>query len=62
MQQATFQGLGRVIKCVDAHVNQLTSIMDNVNECARYLIKEIELLTNSFIDSSEAIKKPLNAL
>ena len=46
----------RVIKCVDAHVNQLTSIIDIVNECARYLIKEIELLlTNSYIDS-EIIK------
>ncbi|KYN15579.1 hypothetical protein ALC57_12201 [Trachymyrmex cornetzi] len=51
MQQATFQGMERVIKCVDAHVNQLTSIIDNVNECERYLIKEIELLTNSFIDA-----------
>jgi len=40
MQQATFQGIERVINCVD--VQQLTFIMDNVNECARYLIKEIE--------------------
>jgi len=33
-QQATFQGMERVIKCVDAHVEQLTSIIDNVNEYA----------------------------
>ena len=55
-QQATFQGMERVIKCVDAHVEQLTSIIDNVNEYAWYLIKETELLlTNSYIDS-EIIK------
>jgi len=48
----TFQGLERVIKCVDAYVNQLTFIMNNVNECARYLIEEIKLfLTNFYIDS-----------
>jgi len=38
MQQATFQGIEKIMKCVDAHVKQLTSIIDNVNECARYLI------------------------
>ena len=54
MQQATFQGMEKKINC--AHVKQLMSIIDNVNECARYLIKEIELLlTNSYIDS-EIIK------
>ena len=56
MQQATFQGMERVIKYVDEHVKQLTSIIDNINECGRYLIKKIKLLlTNSYIDS-EIIK------
>jgi len=41
IQQTTFQGMERVIKYVDAHIKQLTSIIDNVNECAQYLIKEI---------------------
>jgi len=51
IQQTTFQGMERVIKYVDAQSN-MTSIIDNVNECAQYLIKEIELLlTNSYIDN-----------
>jgi len=68
MQQATFQGMERVIKYVDEHVKQLTSIIDNINECGRYLIKKIKLLlTNSYIDSEiikllfVATKKILNA-
>ncbi|KAL6258152.1 hypothetical protein P5V15_010075 [Pogonomyrmex californicus] len=52
MQQATFQGMANIVKCVDAHINQLASIVDTVNECARYLIKEIELcLLNNYIDA-----------
>jgi len=50
---ATFQGMERVIKCVDAYVNQLISI-DNFNEYARYLIKQLFLI-NSYIHS-EIIK------
>jgi len=51
MQKITFQGLENVVKCVDAHLNHLQSLADNVNECARYLIKEIELkLPRSYID------------
>jgi len=30
MQQATFPGMERVIKCVDAHVNQLMFIIDKL--------------------------------
>ncbi|KAL6265748.1 hypothetical protein P5V15_002554 [Pogonomyrmex californicus] len=52
MQQATFQGMENIIKCVNAHINQLASVIDTVNECARYLIKEIELcLPNNYIDA-----------
>ncbi|KYN30746.1 hypothetical protein ALC56_14948 [Trachymyrmex septentrionalis] len=70
MQQATFQGMERVIKCVDTHVNQLTFIdYRQFNECVQYLIKKIKLLlTNSYIDSEiiklslfETTKKTLNA-
>jgi len=51
MQKITFQGLENVVKCVDAHLKHLQSLADNVNECARYLIKEIELkLPRSYID------------
>ena len=50
MQRATFQGMEKVIKMCRCAC-KATSIID-VNECARYLIKEIELLlTNSYIDS-----------
>jgi len=51
MQKITFQELENVVKCVDAHLKHLQSLADNVNECARYLIKEIELkLPRSYID------------
>ncbi|KYM86343.1 hypothetical protein ALC53_04143 [Atta colombica] len=49
----TFQGLERVIKCVDAYVNQLTFIIDN--ECARYLIEEIKLFLTNFYINREII-------
>jgi len=51
MQKNTFQELENVVKCVDAHLKHLQSLADNVNEYARYLIKEIELkLFRSYID------------
>jgi len=51
MQKTTFQGLENFVKCVDAHLKHLQSLTDNVNECARCLIKEIELkLLRSYID------------
>jgi len=31
------------MKCVDDHLKHLLSLVDNMNECARCLIKEIEL-------------------
>lgn len=51
MQKTTFLGLENIIKCVDAHLMQLVSIVDSVNVTARYLINEIELkLPSSYID------------
>jgi len=51
MQKTTFQGLENVVKCVKAHLKHIQSLADNVIECARYLIKEIELkLPRSYID------------
>ncbi|XP_071631392.1 uncharacterized protein [Temnothorax longispinosus] len=42
MQKPTFLGLKNIAKCIDAHLSHLKSVADNVNNCARYLIKEIE--------------------
>jgi len=51
MQKITFQGLENVVKCVDAHLKHLHDLSDNVNACAQYLIKEIELkLPVSYVD------------
>jgi len=51
MQKTTFQGMENVVNCVDAHLKHLQSLADNINECAQYLIKEIELkLPRSYID------------
>ncbi|XP_071582201.1 uncharacterized protein [Temnothorax nylanderi] len=51
MQKPTFIGLKNIAKCIDAHLSQLKSVAENVNNCARYLIKEIELnLPNNYID------------
>lgn len=59
MQKTTFQGLENVVKCVDAHLNHLQLLSASVNECARYLINEIELkLPTSYIDQ-EIIKLTL---
>lgn len=56
MQKATFQGLENIAKCVDAHLSQLISIVDTVNECLKYVINEINVkLSTSYIDS-EIIK------
>lgn len=45
------------VKCIEARLGQLAAIIDNVNECSQYLIKEIDLhLTNSYIDA-EIIKR-----
>jgi len=39
------------VSLIDAHLKYLQSLADNVNKCARYLIKEIELkLSRSYID------------
>ncbi|KYQ48646.1 hypothetical protein ALC60_12303 [Trachymyrmex zeteki] len=43
MQETTFLGLQSVIKCVNVHLKHLEFLSDNVNKCAQYLIKEIEL-------------------
>ncbi|KYQ47781.1 hypothetical protein ALC60_13187 [Trachymyrmex zeteki] len=43
MQETTFLGLQSVVKCINAHFKHLESLSDNVNKCAQYLIKEIEL-------------------
>ncbi|KYN11194.1 hypothetical protein ALC57_16662 [Trachymyrmex cornetzi] len=59
MQKTTFLGLQNVVKCVDAHLKQLESLTDNVNKCAQYLIREIELkLPVSFVNQ-EIIKLTL---
>jgi len=55
------------VKCVDAHLKHLQSLADNVNECARYLIKEIELkLPRNYIDCDtiklKEITTKLNAM
>lgn len=51
MQKSTFHGLENIVKCVDAHLKHLQDLADNVNKCAQYLIKEIELnLPKSYID------------
>jgi len=51
IQKTTLQGLENVVKCVDVHLKHLQSLADNINECARYLIKEIKLkLSRSYID------------
>ncbi|XP_072763508.1 uncharacterized protein [Anoplolepis gracilipes] len=54
MQKATFLGLENIVGCVNARLNQLNLISNSVNECARYLINEIEinLPINSNINSS----------
>ena len=43
MQKTTFLGLQNVIECVNANVNQLNSIANSANECAKYLINEIQI-------------------
>lgn len=51
MQKTTFLGLENIRKCVDAHLMQLVSIVDDVNVTAKYLVNEIELkLPSSYID------------
>ncbi|RLU19401.1 hypothetical protein DMN91_007958 [Ooceraea biroi] len=51
MQQTTFIGLENIVKCIDAQLKRLQSLAKSVNECARYLIKEIELnLPSGYID------------
>ncbi|XP_072763652.1 uncharacterized protein [Anoplolepis gracilipes] len=54
MQRATFLGLENIVGCVNARLNQLNLISNSVNECARYLMNEIEinLPINSNINSS----------
>lgn len=51
MQKTTFLGLKNVTKCINAHLTHLQTLANNVNDCARYLINEIELnLPKSYID------------
>jgi len=63
MQKTTFQRLENVVKCVNAHLKHLQSLTDNVNECARYLIKKIELkLPRNYIDCDYKIKGNYNEI
>jgi hypothetical protein len=51
MQKATFLGMENIVKCVDAQLAQLISIVDHVNVCVKYFITEIELkLPTSYVD------------
>ncbi|XP_071648495.1 uncharacterized protein [Temnothorax longispinosus] len=51
MQKPTFLGLKNIAKCIDAHLSHLKSVANSVNDCMRYLIKEIEFnLFNSYIN------------
>lgn len=51
MQKATFLGMENIVKCVDAQLAQLISIVDTVNMCVKYFITEIELkLPKSYVD------------
>jgi hypothetical protein len=51
MQKTTFQGLENVVRCVNCYLQHLKSLSNVVNECAQYLIKEIELkLPRSYVD------------
>lgn len=51
MKKITFLGLKTIAKCVDAHLTHLQCLSSNVNKCAQYLIKEIELLLpNRYMD------------
>ena len=43
MQEITFIRLQSIVKCVNVHLKYLEFLTDNVNKCAQYLIKEIEL-------------------
>jgi len=43
MQKTIFFGLQSVVKCVNVHLRHLKSLINNVNKCAQYLIKKIEL-------------------
>ncbi|KYN11379.1 hypothetical protein ALC57_16456 [Trachymyrmex cornetzi] len=59
MQKITFLDLQNVVKCVDAHLKQLESLTDNVNKCAQYLIREIELKLPVSYVNQEIIKLTL---
>ena len=50
MQKATFLGLENIVKCINAHLTQLISIVDTVYTCNKLLITEIELKLSSYID------------
>ena len=43
MQKTTFLELQSVVKCINVYLKHLESLSDNVNKCAQYSIKEIEL-------------------
>ncbi|KYN50579.1 hypothetical protein ALC57_08614, partial [Trachymyrmex cornetzi] len=59
MQKITFLGLQNIVKCVNAHLKQLESLTDNVNKCAQYLIREIELKLPVSYVNQEIIKLTL---
>jgi len=50
MQKATILGLENIVKCINAHLTQLISIVDTVYTCDRLLIMEIELKLPPYID------------
>ena len=43
MQKTTFQGMLNVLDCVNANLNQLNIIASSANECAKYLVNEIQI-------------------
>ena len=62
MQKATFLGLENIIDCVNANLLQLNVITSSANDCAKYLVNEIQinLPVKGYIES-DIIKLTLKA-
>lgn len=62
MQKATFRGLENIIDCVNANLLQLNVITSSANDCAKYLVNEIQinLPVKGYIES-DIIKLTLKA-
>ncbi|XP_067216564.1 uncharacterized protein [Linepithema humile] len=43
MQRASFLGLENILECVNANLNRLNIITTSANDCAKYLINEIQI-------------------